>query len=88
MVLAVERLFPLASLVWTVIVEVEVPLAVIDVGLALMTDCPALTAPTVPVAVKVTGEPVSPALVAVRVFVPAVVPNVQVGVVGCPRSWW
>ena len=88
MVLAVERLFPLASLVWTVIVEVEVPLAVIDVGLALMTDCPALTAPTVPVAVKVTGEPVSPALVAVRVSFPPWCPTSRSGTWRYPRSWW
>src|SRR3989442_11571566 len=34
-------------------------------------------APVVPVAVKVTGLPVSPAAVAVSVFVPAVVPSVH-----------
>jgi hypothetical protein len=34
-------------------------------------------APVVPVAVKVTGLPVSPLDVAVRVFVPAIVPSVQ-----------
>ena len=36
-----------------------------------------VTGPTVPVAVKVTGEPVTPDTVAVIVFVPTVVPRVQ-----------
>ena len=40
--------------------------------------------PAVPVAVKVTGEPDSPLPVAVRVFVPAVVPSVQLPTVAIP----
>ena len=43
------------------------------------------TAPGVPVAVKVNGEPVRPVLVAVKVFVPAVVPRVQLPMAAIPR---
>jgi hypothetical protein len=46
------------------------------------TNC--IASPGVPVAVKVTGEPVSPATVAVSVFAPAVVPKVQSGLVAIP----
>ena len=42
------------------------------------------SAPAVPVAVKVIGEPDSPVPVAVRVFVPAVVPSVQLPTVAIP----
>ena len=40
--------------------------------------------PAVPVAVNVIGDPVSVPLVAVSVFNPAVVPNVQVPIVAIP----
>jgi len=40
--------------------------------------------PTVPVAVKVSGEPVRDPLVAVSVFVPAVVPRIQLPTVATP----
>jgi hypothetical protein len=43
-----------------------------------------VAAPAVPVAVKVTGEPLRPPLVAVSVFAPAVVPRVQAGLVATP----
>ena len=43
-------------------------------------------APAVPVAVKVTGEPVSEPLVAVMVFEPAVVPRVQLPTVAMPEA--
>ncbi len=70
--------FPNPSFTVTVMVEALAPeLAVIVFGAAATSDCPALGAPAVPVAVKVTGLPVSPVAVAVRVFVPAVVPRVQ-----------
>ena len=40
-----------------------------------------------PVAVKVTGEPVRPVLVALSVFVPAVVPRVQLPTVAMPEAF-
>jgi len=43
-------------------------------------------APAAPVAVKVTGLPVSPVAVAVRVFVPAVIPSVQLPSVAIPLA--
>jgi hypothetical protein len=43
-----------------------------------------IAAPAVPVAVKVTGEPLNVPLVAVSVFAPAVVPSVQAGLVAMP----
>jgi hypothetical protein len=46
-----------------------------------------VTAPTVPVAVKVTGEPVSPDTVAVRVFDPAVVPRVHEVTAAMPEEF-
>ncbi len=45
-----------------------------------------VAAPAVPVAVKVTGEPERPLLVAVSVFVPAVVPRVQLPTVAMPEE--
>lgn len=45
-----------------------------------------VAAPAVPVAVKVTGEPVSDPLVAVSVLVPAVVPSVQLPTVAMPST--
>ncbi|HVN74204.1 MAG TPA: hypothetical protein VMT44_06405 [Methanoregula sp.] len=54
-------------------------------------DCPSpaffiicVAGPAVPVAVKVTGDPVKEPLVAVSVLVPAVVPNVQLPTVAIP----
>ena len=43
----VVRLVPLASLAWTVMVDVEVPLATIAVGLAVMVVVVALAAPLI-----------------------------------------
>ena len=45
-----------------------------------------LAAPARPVAVKVTGEPVRPALVAVSVLAPAAVPRVQRPTVAMPEA--
>jgi hypothetical protein len=45
-----------------------------------------LGAPAVPVALNVTGLPVSPGVVAVSVFVPAVVPSVQPPTVAIPSA--
>ena len=47
----VVRLLPLASLAWTVMVDVEVPLATIAVGLAVMVVVAALAAPVITTAV-------------------------------------
>ena len=44
-------------------------------------------APAVPVAVNVTGEPTMLPLVAVNVFDPAVVPNVQLPTVAMPLAF-
>ena len=46
-----------------------------------------VAAPTVPVAVKVSGLPVSPVEVAVRVLVPAVGPSVQLPTVARPLAF-
>ena len=46
-----------------------------------------VAAPAVPVALKVSGEPVRPALVAVSVFAPAVVPRVQLPTVAMPEAF-
>ena len=46
-----------------------------------------VAAPTVPVAVNVNGEPVSEPLVAVSVFEPAVVPNVQLPTAAMPLAF-
>jgi hypothetical protein len=43
-----------------------------------------VAAPAVPVAVKVTGDPLNDPLVAVTVFAPAVVPSVQAGLAAMP----
>src|SRR5207253_10030253 len=65
--------FPNASVTVTVMVDALEPvLAVIAPGAAATVDRPSLGGPTVPVAVNVTGLPVSPLAVAVSVFVPAV----------------
>jgi hypothetical protein len=51
-------------------------------GCVVMANC--VAAPAVPVAVKVSGEPLKLPLVAVSVFAPAVVPRVQAGLVAMP----
>jgi hypothetical protein len=58
-----------------------VPLAP-PTGCIVTTNC--VASPAVPVAVNITGEPASPATVAVSVFAPAVVPKVQAGLVAMP----
>jgi len=50
------------------------------------TEDPPATTPGVPVAVKVTGGPVRPVPVAVRVFAPASVPRVQLPRVAMPLA--
>src|SRR5712691_9483931 len=68
-------------------VEVLVPLeAVIVPGAADTSDWPALGAPAAPVAVKVTGLPLSPGEVAVSVLAPAAVPRVQLPTVAMPLA--
>ena len=47
-----------------------------------MANC--VAAPAVPVAEIVSGEPANPAEVAVSVFAPAMVPNIQAGLVAMP----
>ena len=49
-------------------------------------DCVASAAPAVPVALKLTGEPVRPSQVAVRVLAPTVVPSVQPPTVAMPEA--
>jgi hypothetical protein len=51
-------------------------------GCVVIANC--VAAPAVPVAVKVMGEPLKLPLVAVNVFTPAMVPNVQAGLVAMP----
>jgi len=78
--------FPFASLAVTVIVLVVPPaLAVMLPGAAATVDCVALTAPAVPVAVKVTeGLPGIVAAVAFKVSGPAVGPSVQLVTAATP----
>jgi hypothetical protein len=52
------------------------------VGCVLTANC--VAAPAVPVAEIVSGEPVNPVEVTVKVFTPASVPNVQEGLVAMP----
>jgi hypothetical protein len=75
----VVRLFPLASLACTVIKEVLIPSATIEVGVALIVEVTALAVPGVKVtlAVVVTGVPF---IVPVTVAVPAVVDEANVAV--------
>jgi hypothetical protein len=49
-----------------------------------MTIC--VAAPAIPVAVKVSGDPVSPLLVAVSVLPPTIDPNVQLPTVATPLA--
>jgi hypothetical protein len=60
------------------------PSAVTEALVGLSVECVALTAPDVPIAVMLTGDPVNDPLVAVNVFTPAVVPRVQAGLVAMP----
>src|SRR5713226_9829159 len=73
---------PLASFAVTVTVDAPLPAVIGDV--AATVDCAALGPPAVPVAVNVTGLPVSVPDVAVRVLVPAVGPKVQLPTVAMP----
>src|SRR5882724_8813533 len=68
------------------VAALEPLLAVIVPGAADTSDWPALGAPAVPVAVKVTGLPLSPGEVAVSVFAPAAVPRVQLPTVAIPLA--
>jgi len=54
-------------------------------GCVVIASC--VAAPAVPVALKVTGLPVSPAAVAVTVFAPATVPSVQLVSVAMPLAF-
>ena len=69
------RLLPFASLAWTVIADVEIPLATSVVGLGEMVVVVALTAPgvnaTVGSVVVIAIPPIAPEMVAVPVMVPA-----------------
>ena len=78
--------FPNASFAVTVIVELSVPARMV-LGSATTVDWVSLTPPAVPVAVNVTGLPVRPALAALNVFVPAVVPSVQEVSVAMPLAF-
>jgi len=80
-----DKLLPYWSFAWTVNVTVEDPSAVTDDAEALKVDCAASAVLAVPVAVKVTGEPVSDPDVTVSVFDPAVVPSVHAGEVAMPE---
>ncbi len=75
----VVRLLPLASLIRTVIVEVDVPSAVIVVGEAVINEVAAEAAPVVKltVALSVIGVPFT---VPVTIAVPLVVAEVRVAV--------
>ena len=80
------RGLPLASLAVTVMIWLLVPSAVTVVVVVVIVDCAASTGPASPVALKVTGEPVRLALVAVRVLGPAWVPSVQPPTVAMPAA--
>src|SRR5438128_581104 len=70
--------FPKASSAVTVSVDpLEPALAGIAAGSAVTRDCVLLAGPMVPVAVNVTGLPVSPVAVAVSVLSPGTSPSVQ-----------
>ena len=71
------RLFPLASLSWTVVAEVLVPFAVIDKGDAVMVDADALAAPETNVTVSLSVM-ATPPTVPVMTELPAVVDEVSV----------
>jgi hypothetical protein len=73
------KLFPLASFNCTVMVEVLVPFAVIEVGEAVMVEVVALAVPGTNVTVSLSVI-VTPPTVPVMVDVPAVVEEVKVAV--------
>ena len=81
-----EVLLPLASFSWMLIVDVLVPSAVMLVGSAVTVLLAKVATPAVPVAVNVSGEPVSEPLVAVMVFDPAVLPIVQLPSDATPKA--
>ncbi len=65
---------------------VLVPSAVIVAPPAARTEHAASGGPATPVALKVTGEPESRALVAVTVFAPAVAPSIHLPTVATPEA--
>jgi hypothetical protein len=82
--LSVVTRFPFASSIRTVTAgEMDAPATVLE-GCCKNVSFEAK--PAVPVAVKVNGEPVRVPLVAVKVFDPAVVPNVQLSTVAIPLA--
>jgi hypothetical protein len=60
---------------------------IVDVWLSPDISATVVAAPAIPVAVKVTGDPVRPPLVAVKVFDPAVGPKVQLPTVAIPLAF-
>ncbi len=62
------------------------PSAVMVALAGVSVDCVASAAPAMPVALKTTGEPVRPPLVAVRVLAPAIVPSIQLPSVAMPLA--
>jgi hypothetical protein len=80
--LSVVTRFPYRSPITTTGCPISVAPLAPPTGCVVITNC--VATPAVPVAVKVTGEPVSPATVAVSVFAPTVVPKVQAGLVAIP----
>jgi hypothetical protein len=74
--------FPYRSPITTTGCTIKVVPLAPPTGCVAITNC--VATPAVPVAVKVTGEPLNPAAVAVSVFAPAVVPKVQAGLVAMP----
>ena len=75
----VVKLFPLTSFSCTVMVEILVPLAVIDEGEALISEVVVLAAPGVKVTVSLSVIE-APLILPVMVAVPAVVDEVNVAV--------
>ena len=73
------RLLLLASFNWTVIVDVLIPLAVMDVGEAVMVEVATLAAPGVKATTSLSVM-VTPPIVPVTVEFPAVVEDVKVAV--------
>ena len=78
------RLLPASRIATTGCVEKAAPLTA-PAGCVVITNC--VAAPGVPVALNVTGLPLSPAAVAVTVFAPAVAPSVQLVNVAIPLAF-
>ena len=72
--------------VTVMVVALEPVLAVMDPGVAATSDRPALGAAARPVALKMTGLPLSPDETAVSVFVSAFVPSVHEVTVAMPLA--